>query len=216
MEEIETFFKSQRTIFDAARKLERDLQNERDYFATDANAIEKIKEISSILVMARPYARIKDLSDLMQGVKTVYGTLLEQKKEEVLGIITQCMGDVHTLAGVGGKAKDEVKKADDRFVEYKQKVAIATSLTVLDAMITQLLNYKDQVCKWIENILHENPAPPKPGGEQPKPQKIAQIRRYDVFPVKRLSSCEDVDQYLEGIRKKLYDTLEANDGIQIN
>lgn len=216
MEQIETFFKSQRTIFDAARKLERDLQNERDYFATDANAIEKIKEISSILVMARPYARIKDLSDLMQGVKTVYGTLLEQKKEEVLGIITQCMGDVHTLAGVGGKAKDEVKKADDRFVEYKQKVAHATSLTVLDAMITQLLNYKDQVCKWIENILHENPAPPKPGGEQPKPQKIAQIRRYDVFPVKRLSSREDVEQYLEGIRKKLYDTLEANDGIQIN
>ncbi len=216
MEEIETFFKSQRTIFDAARKLERDLQNERDYFATDANAIEKIKEISSILVMARPYARIKDLSDLMQGVKTSYGTLLEQKKDEVLGIITQCMGDVHTLAGVGGKAKDEVRKADDRFVEYKQKVANATSLTVLDAMITQLLNYKDQVCKWIENILHENPAPPKPGGEQPKPQKIAQIRRYEVFPVKRLTSREDVEQYLEGIRKKLYDTLETNDGIQIN
>ena len=70
MEEVETFFKSQRAIFDAARQLERDLQNERDYFVTDADATEKIEEISSILEMAKPYARIKDLSDLMQGVKT--------------------------------------------------------------------------------------------------------------------------------------------------
>jgi len=64
-------------------------------------------------------------------------------------------------------------------------------------------------------ILHEAP-PSLPGEAKPKPQKIAQVRRYDVFPVKRLTSKEDVDGYLDGIRKKLYDTLEANDGIQIN
>ncbi|MGI6548409.1 MAG: BREX system P-loop protein BrxC [Syntrophomonadales bacterium] len=215
MEEVETFFKSQRTIFDIARQLERDLQNERDYFVTDADATEKIRDISSILAMAKPYARIKDLPDLMQGVKTAYGTLLAQKQEEVLGIITQCMGDVHTLAVVGSKTKDEVRKSDERFTEYKQKVAKATSLTMLDAMITQLLNYKDQVCKRIETMIHEPPAPYKAGGEQPKPQKSTQIRRYDVFPVKRLTSREEADQYLEGIRKKLYAMLEANDSIQI-
>jgi hypothetical protein len=165
--------------------------------------------------MAKPYARIKDLSDLMQDIKSAYEVLLTQKKEEVRGIITLCMGDVHTLAGVGSKAGDEVKKSDDRFIEYKQKVSDATSLTVLDAMITQLQNYKDQVCKRIESILHEAP-PSLPGEEKPKKQKIVQVRRYDVFPVKRLTSREEVDGYLETIRKKLYDTLEANDGIQIN
>lgn len=213
MEEIETFFKSQRPIFDSARVLQKSLQDERDYFVTDADTTSKINEVSAILGMAKPYTRIKDLSDLMQSIKTAYGVLLEQKKEEVHGIITLCMGDVHTLAGVG-KAIEEVRKADDRFSEYKQKVADATSLTVLDAMITQLQNYKDQVCKWIESILHETP--PLPGEEKPKKQKIVQVRRYDVFPVKRLTTKEDVDVYLETIRKKLYDTLESNDGIQIN
>ena len=214
MEEIETFFKSQRTIFDSARVLQKSLQDERDYFVTDADTTSKINEVASILGMAKPYTKIKDLSDLMQSIKTAYSVLLEQKKEEVRGIIILCMGDVHTLAGVGSKAADEVRKADERFSEYKQKVNDATSLTVLDAMITQLQNYKDQVCKWIESILHE--APPLPGEEKPKKQKIVQVRRYDVFPVKRLTSKEDVDGYLETIRKKLYDTLEANDGIQIN
>jgi len=213
MEEIETFFKSQRPIFDSARVLQKSLQDERDYFVTDADTTSKINEVFAILGMAKPYTRIKDLSDLMQSIKTAYGVLLEQKKEEVRGIITLCMGDVHTLAGVG-KAIEEVRKADDRFSEYKQKVADATSLTVLDAMITQLQNYKDQVCKWIESILHETP--PLPGEEKPKKQKIVQVRRYDVFPVKRLTTKEDVDVYLETIRKKLYDTLESNDGIQIN
>lgn len=153
----------------------------------------------------------------MQSIKAAYSVLLTQKKEEVRGIITQCMGDVHTLAGVGSRANDEVRKADDRFSEYKQKVTEAASLTLLDAMITQLLNYKDQVCKLIETIVYDPPATPyEPGGEQPKFQKIALIRRYDVFPIKRLTTKEDVDVYLETIRKKLYDTLEANDGVQIN
>jgi hypothetical protein len=214
MEEIETFFKSQKGIFDAARKLQVNLQNECDYFVTDPETGIKISEINAILGMQKPYGRIKDLSELMQGVKNAYGVLLEQKKEEVRGIITLCMGDVHTLAGVGSKAADEVRKSDERFSDYKQKVNDATSLTLLDAMITQLQNYKDQVCKRIESILHE--APPLPGEEKPRKQKIVQVRRYDVFPVKRLTSREEVDSYVESIRKKLYDTLEANDGIQIN
>jgi hypothetical protein len=215
MEEIETFFKSQRTIFDEARKLYNEIQNERDYFALDPDTSHKISEISDILGLPKPYGRIKDLPDLMQSIRAAYSVLLEQKKEEVRGIITLCMGDVHTLAGIGGKAKDEVIKADARFTEYKQKVAEATSLTVLDAMITQLQNYKDQVCKQLEFILFETPAPSVAVGEKPKPQKITQLRRYDVFPVKRLASREDVDSYLDTIRKNLYDALAKNDGIQI-
>jgi len=217
MEAVETFFNQksqQRVIFDSARTVQKDLQNERDYFATDTDTHEKIAEISSILAMQKPYAKIKELPELMQTIKTAYGELLELKKEEVRGMIIQCMGDVHTLAGVG-MAKDLVKKADDRFAEFKEKTAEATSLTLLDAMITQLLNYKDTVCKQIESFLHSRQEPLKVGEPQ-KQYKLAQIRRYDVFPVKRLQSREDVDSYIESIRKKLYDTLENNDGIQIN
>lgn len=216
MEEVETFFRSQRDIFDAARKVHSSLQDERDYFATDPDTNGRISEIAAILAMPKPYGRIKDLPDLMHSIKTAYSLLLEQKKEEVRSIITLCMGDIHTFAGGGSKAGDEVKKSDDRFTEYKRKVEDATTLTVLDALTTQLLNYKDQVCKLLEFIIHDNSAPYGAGFNQPKAQKIVQMRRYDVFPVKRLTSRGDVDHYLETIRKKLYEALEANDGVQIN
>jgi hypothetical protein len=217
MEQVETFFNpksQQKAIFDAARQLEKDLQNERDYFATDADANGKISEIKSIVASPKPYGRIKDLTDLIQSVNDAYKLLLTQKKEEVQGIIIQCMGDVHTLADIG-YATNAVKQSDDRFTEYKQKVADAASLTLLDAMITQLLNYKDTVCKQIEAIQHR-PETPAVVGAAPKPPKIVQIRRYEVFPVRRLQSREDVDSYLEGIKQKLYATLEIGDGIQIN
>jgi hypothetical protein len=218
MEAVETFFNSnsqQKAIFDDARRLERSLQYDRDYFATDADTGGRLKEITSILSMPKPYARIKDLTELMQKVKAAHAVLLKQKKEEVGKFIIQCMGDVHTLTGVG-IATDEVKKADDRFTEYKQKVADAASLTVLDAMITQLGNYTGTVRKQIEAVVAEANIPYNAGGERSKPLNIAQIRRYDVFPVRRLSSKEDVDGYVEIVRQKLYNALGNNDGIQIN
>ena len=82
-------------------------------------------------------------------------------------------------------------------------------------MITQLQNYKDQICKRVEAILSEESPIDKADSEKLKPPKINQVRRYDVFPVKRLTSREDVDTYLDTIRKKLYDALQDNDGIQI-
>ena len=209
MEEIETFFKSQRTIFDAARKLQRDLHNEIDYFAADVEANEKIREISDILAMAKPYARIKDLTDLMQGVRTAYDKLLTEKRKYVQGIITECMSQVHTLAGGDSRVNEQVRQSDARFTEYKQRVGGATSLTVLDATITQSLNYKDQIMVQIESKLNYKAAPPPP-------QKIVKIRRDVLFPFKTLTSSEEVDQYLDEIRKKLHDNLKTNDGIQIN
>ena len=216
LEAVETFFSpksQQKTIFDAARQLEKNLENERDYFATDTDTNEKIGEIKSILSMRTPYSRIKDLTELRQSVDAAYGVLLKQKKEEVQGLIIQCMSDVHSLAEVG-RATKLVQDADTRFTQYKQKANEATNLTSLDAMNTQLLNYTNMVCKQIEAELHRTDEPVV--GVISKPPKVVQVRRYDVFPVRRLQSRADVDKYLESVKKKLYDTLESSDGIQLN
>ena len=53
-------------------------------------------------------------------------------------------------------------------------------------------------------------------GAAPKTTKITSVRRYDLCSVKRLQSKEDIDKYVEGIREKLYQTLENCDGVQIN
>ena len=222
LEGVELFFKSQRIVFDDARTQMDRISKERDYFASDAAAQETFKTISAIIGMPKPYDRIGKLPDLIAKVKAAYTELLDMKKEEVAENIRQCMQDVHQLASEARDAGTLLHQADDYFVGKREAAAKnATSVTELDAMITQLLNYKDTVCKRMEFMVASRQTPEHPGedapkGPAPKPPKITTVRRYDLCTVKRLQSKEDIDKYVESIREKLMKTLESCDGVQIN
>ena len=221
MEGVELFFKSQRTVFDEAVKQMNRVSRERDYFATDLDTQEVFRTISAILAMPKPYNRIGELPELIGKVKAAYQSLLDLKKEEVAENIRQCMQDVHQLASEARDAGALLRQADDHFVNKREAAKTATSLTELDAMITQMLNYKDTVCKRMEVLAAPTPEPQtKESGETkqpaPAPKKIATVRRYDLCSVKRLQSKDDIDAYVEGIRQKLYQTLESCDGVQVN
>ena len=155
--------------------------------------------------MPKPYARIKDLSDLMQSIKAAYGVLLEQKKEDVRGIIVQYMGEIHTISGHHTEARVESGKADNRFNEYEQKITEAESLTLLDAMIRQIQVYAGTVLDRIHALLSAGTG-----------KKVVNLRRIDLIAPRLLSSREEIDTYADSIREKLYDALGDNDGIQIN
>ena len=225
MEGVEMFFKAQRTVFDDARKRLAGILKERDYFAADADTLNVISTMSTILAMPKPYSRIGELPELVRKVKTAYDSLLDMKREEVAENIRQCMQDVHQLAT---EARDDgvlLRQADDYFVGKREAAKTATSLTELDAMITQLLNHKDTFCRRMEVMSAfrqqeaQKPTPAataKPGTPAPKPPKIITVRRYDLCSVKRLQSKEDIDKYVEAIREKLMKTLESCDGVQIN
>ena len=221
MEGVELFFKSQRTVFDEAVKQMNRVSRERDYFATDPDTQEVFRTISGILAMPKPYNRIGELPELIAKVKAAYQALLDLKKEEVAEAIRQCMQDVHQLAGEARDAGALLKQADNYFAGKREAAKEALSLTELDAMITQLLNHKDTVCKRMEVMAAPAPEPQaKESGEAkqpaPAPKKIATVRRYDLCSVKRLQSRDDIDAYVEGIRQKLYQTLESCDGVQVN
>lgn len=220
LEGVELFFKSQRTVFDDARIQMARISKERDYFAADDATQETFQTISSILDMPKPYGRIGELPELIAMVKSAYAKLLAMKKEEVAENIRQCMQDVHQLASEARNATPLLHQADDYFVGKREAAKVATSVTELDAMITQLFNYKDTICKKMEIMVASRQKPINPSGiatdAVPKPQKITSIRRYDLCSVKRLQSKEDIDKYVESIREKLYQTLEGCDGVQIN
>ena len=221
IEDIELFFKSQRPTYDDARRQMEKISKERDYFATDAGAQEVFRQISTILAMPKPYDRIGELPELIGKAKTVYSSLLDIKRDEVLENVRQCMQDVHQLASEARDASALLRQADDFFVGKREAAKGASSLTELDAMISQLLSHKDNICRRMEVLVTDSqlsqPESGAPAGTPaPKPKKIASVRRYDLCAVKRLQSKEDIDRYVEGIREKLMKTLESCDGIQIN
>lgn len=219
MEGVEMFFKAQRTVFDDARKRLAGILKEKDYFAADADTLNVISTMSTILAMQKPYSRIGELPELVRKVKTAYDSLLDMKREEVAENIRRCMQDVHQLAGEARDAGELLCQADDHFVNKRETAKTATSLTELDAMITQLLNYKDTFCRRMEVMSASRQQEAQNsvfGTPAPKPPKIVTVRRDDLCSVKRLQSKEDIDKYVEAIREKLMKALESCDGVQIN
>lgn len=219
MEGVEMFFKAQRTVFDDARKRLAGILKEKDYFAADADTLNVISTMSTILAMQKPYSRIGELPELVRKVKTAYDSLLDMKREEVAENIRRCMQDVHQLAGEARDAGELLCQADDHFVNKRETAKTATSLTELDAMITQLLNYKDTFCRRMEVMSASRQQEAQDsvfGTPAPKPPKIVTVRRDDLCSVKRLQSKEDIDKYVEAIREKLMKALESCDGVQIN
>lgn len=218
LEGVEMFFKSQRAVYDEAKGQIDRVNKERDYFVTDGEALEVFKTISTILTMPKPYGRIGELPELVIKVKEKYDALLDIKRDEVSETIRQGMQDVHQLAGEARDAHDLLRQADDWFVKKREALKAATSLTDLDAMITQAINYRDNICRRME-LMAAPVLPVDSKGDDKsasKPKKITTVRRYDLCSVKRLQTPEDIDRYVEGIKAKLLQTLADCDGIQIS
>ena len=210
MEDVEMFFKAQRRVYDDAKKCLANIAKEREYFAADADTLKVINEATTILAMPRPYSRIGDLPELIRKIKTAYDGLLTLKREEVLENIRQCMVDIHQLAGEAKNAGEVLRTADGYFEDKRKAATDSATLTELDAMITQILKYSSNTCRYLEKQ-HDDGS----SDTDAAAKKITTLRRYDLCAAKRLQSKEDVDAYVEAIREKLMKTLESCDGVQL-
>lgn len=210
--EVAFFFANQKTIFDNAWKLCEKLQQERHYFTDEQEAVSAARVISDILRMEKPYRRIVEIPSHTQKIEAAYQRINEERRARVQDILVQARGDIHTLAYGHHELTDIVRKADEELERRRQAAMEAVSPTMLDAAITQILTYKDGVCKRIEEMLAPV-VPDKP--DQPK-LRINTLRRYDVLPQQKLSSEAEIDQYVAALKDKLMAALQDHDAIQLN
>lgn len=224
MQNMESFFHNQVTLFDAAVKFENDLHNDNDYLVNEDAANQALGQIRLITMIpqgaAYIYKRIPELSGLMATVKAAHDKLLAAKREELLEIVRQCMAEIHTLAGENLNARKISETADTFFTQKKQRIAETQSLALLDGLIPPMWQYKDETCSRIETMLKPKPATPPvtpANPDKPAPKKVIKaIHRQAVFPAKRLESNEEIDTYVEKIRTQLKQLMKNCDGIQLN
>ena len=211
MESLELFFQTQRTVFDDAQSTLDTLQKERDYLDAQPGALELMKSITAILIMPKPYGSIDQLPGLRSQLMDSYDHLLSAKRDEVAAEVQAVMGEIHTLSATIPNSESLVTSADRYLTEKREAAQSTQSLTELDAAIMQLSRYRDTACQKLETL--------RPRPEAPEPEqaiRLAQLRRTNLLSPRRLMSQAEVDQYIEQLRRKLYDALEDADGIQIS
>ena len=228
MQSVEGFFKNQVQVFDAAVRMETELRNDLSYLQKEEEANQALNQIRKITVVdagqSSVYRRIPELNGLMDTVREGHGRLLEAKRAEILEIIRQCLSEIHTLAGDVYDARAISERADKFFDQQKARVAELESLQLLDGLVPQMWEYKDDTVDKIDGIVHPKTpvAPivkPKEGGAvtPPAPKKVIKnIYRQAAFPSKTLESQEDIDAYVERMRAYLTALMKDCDGIKLS
>lgn len=230
MMNVESFFKTQVTVFDAAVRFEADLHNDLDYIAKDEEAHKALNTIRLITMVQSgkyDYKRIPELNGLMATVKTSHDKMLEVKRVYTLEIVRQCMEAIHTASNGNSKVKNLIDVSDKYYLQRKEKINETTSLALLDGLEPPMWQYKDDTVERIETalktVVYTPPTPTtsvgKDGGvAQPAPKKeiIKAIPRQAMFPAKTLKNEDEVDDYLEKVRAQMTQMLKNCDGIKIN
>lgn len=217
MQSVEGFFNNQVAMFDSAVKLCRSLANDLVYIEKDAAAKATMDEINSIIDTTKDrfaYQNIPKLNGLTAQLRAAHDKLLDSKRSDLLDLITQCKTRVESTASGRDDVSSIVSDASGFYAQKQQEIAEQGSLAMLDAMINQLSNYTDNTCQRIEQKIQ--PPPPQPEQTPEVKKNIKTLSRQITFPARRLESVEDVDAYVESMRKLLLETLESCDGIQLN
>ena len=222
LQNVETFFKNQVQIFDAAAKMEEELRIDLDYLAQEKeanDALNKIRLITSIQG-GFSYRKIPELNTLMATVKVGHDRLLTAKREELMDIVDQCMAAIHQAVGGNYDARAAVDKADAYYSQKRSEIKACETLVLLDGLVPRMLQYKDQTCGHLEALAKPpKPVTPPANGdkhEPPKPKRIIKAyQRAIVFPAKSLESEAEIDAYVEQMRRQLKQLLKGCDGIQL-
>ena len=82
-------------------------------------------------------------------------------------------------------------------------------------MMPPMWTYKDETLRHLDSIIHPQPIPSKPN-DPVKPKKlIKSIYRQSIFPARRLESEEEINAYVEQMRKQLLAYMKGSDGIDL-
>lgn len=218
MQNVEAFFKTQVSVFDAAVKFDQDLRNDLDYIKKDEEANQALNTIRLITMTPSSekydYKRIPELNGLMAKVKTSHDAMLEEKRTELLEVVRQCMAEIHTAAEGGNPAAKAISdKADTYYGQQKEKIAETTSLALMEGFPIPMWNYRDDAVSKID-ITKQPPKPVDPVTPTVK-KTYKPIFRQSLLKAARLENDAEIDAYVDKLRDQLKTLLRGTDGIEL-
>lgn len=222
LKDVESFFKTQVSLFDSASKFVESMNNDLDYISRDddaTHALNQMRLITTIFADKKyDYKRIPELNDLQAIVEKSHDAMLDEKRASLYEIVQSCMADIHKDANVNEDTKLISDKADKFYSQQKESIASEKSLRILDGVSVQLWGRRDEAVMAIDAAKAPKvEVKPPVGGEVPPTKKeiIKKVARQQMFPAKVLKSDEEIDAYVENIRKQMKQYMQGSDGIQI-
>lgn len=227
LKDVESFFKTQVSLFDSASKFVESMNKDLDYISRDDEATHALNQMRLITTIFSDkkydYKRIPELNGLQAIVEKSHDAMLDEKRASLYEIVQSCMADIHKDANVNEDTKLISDKADKFYSQQKESIASEKSLRILDGVQVQLWGRRDEAVMAIDaakapKVAEKTTVTPAGGDVLPTPPKkeiIKKVARQQMFPAKILKTDEEIDAYVENIRKQMKHYMQGSDGIQI-
>lgn len=220
MEKVSTvldFFKGkQKENFDNARKAVMFYEDNKDYADEIDELKDAVKSITSILELEEPYSEIPKLPGLRDNLNNILSEMYDKKSVPIIelakNVITYIDNEVSN-SGVDKSFGENTKNMLKKTIESIEKSNELKDIFAKETYINQLKNqFENDLDREKARLLHED----EPAGSveiviNRKTIKVNELlnRSYDI------SNKEDVEKYLEELRKKILEALEDNKNITI-
>ena len=234
-EPIREFFKGeQKQIFDEALRLMKIYDDSKTYIVNEEleNTVAKIRDI---LREKQPYRDIPKLPELLDHFRTIYGGILDEQEKPVKSAINDSYQRVMDVLDTKSYVAEKKEAYGIQFKELFDGVERCNNVSVLrsyadraDALKIRLLNEMDAKDKQIAEkeaaeAKRKAEEEAKKNGQQVAPVVVTpHIKTTKNVPIKsvtgtsswRLESQEDIEKYINALKKKL--TAELKDDTIIN
>ena len=195
----------------------------------DEDAAKALKEIDDILEAEKPYGRIKDAGTLISRVEEVNKARLKQRRDHAIEKIDEHIGQVKAELDEVGAAPELRNKCLHPLQSLKSGIEAEESIAHIFQLQGAARDAADDAFAAIEEAARKvTPVPSgsdakapttEPGGE-PAVKKATSKKRRIVEPSQiagatYLETKEDVDGFLNSLRKELEEAIDNNERVEI-
>lgn len=214
--DIDHFYEHQRPTWDKLHEAAERFALNRLELEQDEQAAPALRRIQEILAAAQPYALIKEAEKLISTVDSVNQKLIGQRQAEALGQIDQKLEqlrkDVETAGG-----DDSLRSAClPPLEQLRSNVESQKSLAHITQAEQEAIRLYDAAEARIQEFADKARAADGDGGtETVTVKKRRVIRPAELAGTTYLESPEDVEAFVEKLRKALEEAVAQNERIEI-
>lgn len=226
--DVKKFFKNQREQFDRAIRILKIYEKNKTY-VVDSETIKIIEEITRIIKMSKPYSEIHKLPSLVKDFQDKFIILLEVECKPIRSVIESDRKKVLDELPLYEFGDELRSKFQAKFDDLLNRLDSANNFYEAIAMKVESDRIKircfDEIEKEKERrkpkITDDYPSTVNEGESEvvPKPKNVKKIKNVSInnmlYGAKVIETEEDIEEFVQGIRKILKDELEEGTTIKL-
>lgn len=213
-----SFFENQKPIFDQGLETLEKYEENKSYLDDDATQ-ETVQKLEAIINNPIPYRRIKDIPEHAHKIQEAIQNVLNKKKEGANQEIQLVYDNLMLMTNADGVSDQTVSKIEQTFEDLLSGVDSFVNIYKVDAVITRSYNLKERFEREVQKEIDSyeridtgddgEVTPPITPKITPK-----KVRIKDLVSVKKLTSENDVDRYVNSLSNELKHLIRENKNIE--